>query len=180
MVTDISYDLWRWKSVFVWKEMKHNRRNWLHSMLCLLIAVPHIRERDCLKGKAQCLVNYGVLESISYFNTVWLALFWGPSPQPYAHGPHNQITLCELYGAPSRAQKCVVKQKHGLFTGSGFLVTVCGRGLWQSVRPNPTEQDQVLGWRGLLCFPSPDVIRNICLPSYAQKKIYNRGLFNKV
>lgn len=89
---------------------------------------------------------------------------------PPSTEPIIRLRRSELRGLPSQAQKCVVKQKHGLFTGFGFPC----RCLWPGIVAKCQAESKRTGSRARLkrpiVFPRSDVIRTICPPSSTLKR----------
>lgn len=84
--------------------------------------------------------------------------------------PVIRLHFSEVGGSPSPAQKSVVKQKHGLFTGFRFPC----RCLWPGIVAKCQAESKWTGSRTRLkraiVFPRSDVIRNICPPSSTLKR----------
>lgn len=102
-----------------------------------------------------------------------LLFYWPCAAAPEPHWPTEPIIRLqrsELCGSPAPAQKSVVKQKHGLFTGFRFPC----RCLWPGIVAMCQTESKWTGSRTRLkraiVFPCSDVIRNICLPSSMLKR----------
>lgn len=98
-----------------------------------------------------------------------LAPFHPPAPL-WPSEPIIRLHRSELCGSPSPAQKSVVKQKHGLFTGFRFPC----RCLWPGIVAMCQAGSKWTGSRTQLkraiVFPRSDVIRNICTPSTLKRE----------
>lgn len=96
--------------------------------------------------------------SILFHSVVLLAALWPTEPI-------IRLRFSELCGPPPPAQRSVVKQKHGLFTGFGFP----SRCLWPGVVAKCQAESERAGSRTRLkraiVFPRLDVIGNTCPPS---------------